>query len=461
MSDLPTADPYVPGHGDPSYSVGRYELDLHVGLAGNRLDGEARLHVTVREATGRLVLDLANLKVSKLRVEGATLRRWSQRGERLVVDLAKEATAGTQLVIAVRYGGHPRPVVDRHLGDAGWEELTDGVIVAAQPHGSPTWFPCNDRPDDKASYRISIAADAGYTVVSNGRLVERRRHGSSESWVFEQAEPMSTYLATVQIGHYRDWPPPEPALTDVPLRICGPADLDPADFAAAFGQQRSMLEVFTRLFGPYPFAGYTVVVTSDELEIPLESQTLSTFGRNYVRGDWGATRLIAHELAHQWFGNSVTLARWQDIWLHEGFACYSEWLWSEESGQAVRRPPRRGALEAARRPRPGSLPRRSRARPDVRRPRLQAGSTGTARAAHRGRRRRLLRLAAPMGRGPRRRFRDDGRLPGRGHPAHRSRRQGVAGSLAVRAAAPRAAHRLSRARSRRIRPHRLVICRRP
>ena len=333
MSDLPTSDPYVPGHGDPSYSVSRYELDLHVQLAGNRLDGEARLHVTMRAATARLVLDLAHLKVSKLRVEGATLRRWNHRGERLVIDLAQETTAGTAIVIVVRYGGHPRPVVQRHLGEAGWEELSDGVIVAAQPHGSPTWFPCNDRPDDKASYRISITADAGYTVVSNGRLVERRRHGSSESWVFEQAEPMSTYLATVQIGHYRDWPLPEPALTDVPLRLCGPANLDPADFTAAFGQQRSMLEVFTRLFGPYPFAGYTVVVTGDDLEIPLESQTLSTFGRNYVRGDWGATRLIAHELAHQWFGNSVTLARWQDIWLHEGFACYSEWLWSEESGQ--------------------------------------------------------------------------------------------------------------------------------
>ena len=119
----------------------------------------------------------------------------------------------------------------------------------------------------------------------------------------------------------------------MPLRLIGPADLDPAAFAAAFGQQHRMLEVFTRLFGPYPFAGYAVVVTADDLEIPLESQTLSTFGRNYVRGDWGATRLIAHELAHQWFGNSVTLARWQDIWLHEGFACYSEWLWSEESGQ--------------------------------------------------------------------------------------------------------------------------------
>ena len=290
MSELPTADPYLPGHGDPSYSVGRYELDLHVDLAGNRLDGEARLHAVVREATARLVLDLAYLKVSKLRVEGATSRRWSQRGERLVIDLADKTAAGTPLVIVIRYGGHPRPLVDHSLGEAGWEELTDGLIVAAQPHGSPTWFPCNDRPDDKASYRIEVGADAGYTVVANGQLVEHRRHGSSESWVFEQAEPMSTYLATVQIGRYRDWAPPGPPLTDVPLRLIGPADLDPTAFAAAFGQQHQMLEVFTRLFGPYPFAGYAVVITADDLDIPLESQTLSTFGRNSR-----ARRLGRHE----------------------------------------------------------------------------------------------------------------------------------------------------------------------
>jgi aminopeptidase N len=118
----------------------------------------------------------------------------------------------------------------------------------------------------------------------------------------------------------------------VPIRVYAPADLDPDAYDAAFGRQAEMLDVFSRLFGPYPFPAYTVVVTADDLEIPLESQSLSTFGRNLVRGDWDATRLVAHELSHQWFGNAVTLARWSDIWLHEGFACYAEWLWSEESG---------------------------------------------------------------------------------------------------------------------------------
>jgi aminopeptidase len=92
------------------------------------------------------------------------------------------------------------------------------------------------------------------------------------------------------------------------------------------------MKLFCRLFGPYPFDGYTVVVTDDPLEIPLEAQGIAVFGSNHLDGRRGSERLVAHELAHAWFGNSLTPANWQHIWLNEGFACYAEWLWSEESG---------------------------------------------------------------------------------------------------------------------------------
>jgi len=102
---------------------------------------------------------------------------------------------------------------------------------------------------------------------------------------------------------------------------------------SAFADQVLMIEAMQEWFGPYPFAaGYTAVVTDDDLEIPLESQTLSTFGANLMNRTWEAQRLIAHELAHQWWGNSMTARQWRDIWLHEGFACYAEWLWSPVAG---------------------------------------------------------------------------------------------------------------------------------
>jgi aminopeptidase N len=142
-------------------------------------------------------------------------------------------------------------------------------------------------------------------------------------------EPMATYLATLQVGRYTV----VEQESAVPMRVVAPATVAGPAFDAGFGRQPEMMAFFVEAFGPYPFASYTTVITDDDLEIPLESQSLSTFGRNYVSAEWDHERLVAHELAHQWFGNAVTLTAWHDIWLHEGFACYSEWLWSEHAGR--------------------------------------------------------------------------------------------------------------------------------
>jgi aminopeptidase len=319
-------DAYTPGHGDPAYDVVAYDVDLDYRVASNNLDARARLDVVVLQAVDRITLDLSGLRVRKVLVDGRPAP-FTTRGNRLRIRLDMPASAGARIQVDVRYTGNPRPLRSP-WGEIGWEELTDGVIVAAQPSGAPSWFPCNDRPTNKARYRTTLTTGSEYTVVANGVLTSREAGASRTTWVFEQRQPMATYLASVQIGRYehRDvHGAPVPVHIYRPRRLAAVCDRDLA-------RQSQMLDVFADAFGPYPFDSYSVVVTDDDLEIPLEAQGMSVFGGNHVDGHRGQERLVAHELAHQWFGNSLTLARWKDIWLHEGFACYAEWLWSERSG---------------------------------------------------------------------------------------------------------------------------------
>ena len=320
-----STDPYVPDHGDESFDVVHYSLGLSYKLIGNRLDGDAALTCVARTDTSSVTLDLAGLRVAKVLVDGKPADH-AHRGHRLRI--AARLEAGQEFDVRVKYAGSPSTLKAKHLDDAGWEELTDGVIVAGQPHGAPTWFPCNDRPSNKATYAVTMAAPSDYYVAMSGHLAGQRRRGSVTEWTWEMTYPMASYLATVQIGRY------EARELENDVVVVAPPDLKGEEYDASFGRQPAMLQFFETVFGDYPFDDYTVVITDDPLEIPLESQSLSTFGRNFASSDWDCVRLVAHEMAHQWFGNAVTARDWHDIWLHEGFACYAEWLWSEESGRS-------------------------------------------------------------------------------------------------------------------------------
>ncbi len=319
---------YVPRHGDRGYDVVRYDLVLDYVPESNRLSGTATLTVRAVEPLRRLRLDLNDLRVQKVLVDGARARH-EQRRAVTTVDLGRELAAGEQVDVALTYSGKPHPM--RGLdGDAGWEELAEGAIVASQPHGAPSWFPCNDRPSAKAPFRLELSVPSAYSVVANGTPGPVSRRAGRVTRVFDQPEPMATYLAAVHVG---DFVEVEQATADasVPVGFVAPRALRD-DVAEALVDQPRMVAHFEELFGPYPFARYTAVVVPDDLEIPLEAQGLSIFAPNLLHDGWDSQRLVAHELAHQWFGNSVTLATWADIWLHEGFACYSEWLWSEHAG---------------------------------------------------------------------------------------------------------------------------------
>jgi aminopeptidase N len=317
-------DPYLPTSGNGGYRVTHYDLDLGYRVGTNQLRAVATISAVATMDIDRFSLDFAGLSAEKVTIDGHRPRKVSQAARKLIIAPADVIAEGAEFEIVVRYGGAPHPVRSP-WGELGWEELADGVIVASQPSGAASWFPCNDHPGNKATFRIAVACESPYTVVANGNLVEKSTRSGRTTWVFDVPQPMATYLATLQIGRYTRRTTPAQALLFYPPELA-------REVAVDFARLDEMIALFIDLFGDYPFDSYSVVVTPDVLEIPLEAQGLGIFGRNHVDGAHGSDRLIAHELAHQWFGNSLTLGRWRDIWLHEGFACYAEWLWSEASG---------------------------------------------------------------------------------------------------------------------------------
>ncbi|MGW5920869.1 M1 family metallopeptidase [Nocardia fluminea] len=326
-------DTYLPQNGNRGYRVSRYELELSYKPASNRLAGRAVIVAVTTAARTWFTLDLSQaLTVSKVLVNGSKAAKFSHQQGKLALTPQQKIPTGGVLEITVHYAGTPKPVRGP-WGEVGWEELTEGALVASQPNGAASWFPCDDHPSSKASYRISITTDSPFYALANGALVGKQAKASQTTWVYEMAEPMASYLATIQIGNYRKYrvgavgePVPMHAVVPPRLRV---------NFDHDFARQPQMMALFTEKFGPYPFDDYTVVVTDDELDIPIEAQGISIFGANHCDGKRGSERLVAHELAHQWFGNSLTLKQWRDIWLHEGFACYAEWIWSEAAGGAT------------------------------------------------------------------------------------------------------------------------------
>ncbi|MFN0026267.1 MAG: M1 family metallopeptidase [Acidimicrobiales bacterium] len=308
---------------------------------GGTLAAVADLRLAITAARQGVQLDLVGLQVRSARLDDAEVP-FEQRDGELIIAPALPFQPGGQHRVVVAYGGDPVPVPDPSgfgIG-LGWvaPHAGDGAYVASEPVGAPNWFPTNDHPTDKMLVRLAVTVPDAYEVMATGSAGDREAgpRAGSTTWRFEPRDPMAAYLLSVAIGRFDLINSPASG-SGVPVRSAVPEGRG-GELASRLEPLGAMIDVFSAHFGPYPFEVYGTLVVNEKLGYALENQTLSLFGLDTVQSE----AKVAHELAHQWFGNSVSVHRWADIWLNEGPATYAEWLWDEANGVDINA---RAALE--------------------------------------------------------------------------------------------------------------------
>jgi aminopeptidase N len=326
--DSSIGDVYTPELGNTGYQVQQYALSLALDPATPFVAGTATIDaVTTVDNLGRLSLDFIGFTIESVTVDG-TAATYEREGDKLFIELPQPPAPGNPFSMVVAYSGEAVQRPSAYLGFVAHLGLTypgrDTLFVIAQPDGARFWFPANDHPRDKATFRFEYTVPQGLTAVANGRLVAVRQGETmpdgrpADTFVWEHNYPMATYLALAAVGPYErlDGLSGE----GVPLRDYVFPELQ-REFLRATAVTAEAMTWMSDLFGPYPFEAYghaTVYVPN----VSMETQTMVLLSHRMM-----TEGTVIHELAHAWFGNWVSLDSWADMWRNEGFATYVTLLW--------------------------------------------------------------------------------------------------------------------------------------
>ncbi len=321
--------------------VQSYDLSLKVILPPvRRVEGSVRLQA--RSLTsGLLTLDVGLYSVMGVTsiTSGGSPLAWTRIGNTLRITLSHPHVLDEMVDLTIVYGGTPPSVgfgafvFGTHAG--GTQPM---ISTLSEPTYATAWWPCIDHPADKAIVSMDVNVPGGLVAVSNGLLTGTvPQPDGTQTWQWRSSYPISTYLVSLAISNYVTW-------TDTWTPVTGGPAMPvqhwvyPEHEAAAredLGVTISLLDFFSTLFVEYPFVaekyGHAIVTFGGG----MEHQTATSYGQGLIRGDHTYDWIVAHELAHQWWGDSVSPADWNEIWLNEGFASYAEALWWEDQfGQA-------------------------------------------------------------------------------------------------------------------------------
>lgn len=318
-------DSYFPLDGNGGIDVVRYRIHDRYRFRAKRLSGRTVLTVEATQDLSSFNLDFL-LPVRRVKVDGARAAHDKPNRHEVVITPKQTIASGDTFTVSVSYAGRPASI--GYLGEKNWLANRHEVVTMNQPHMATWWFPSNDHPSDKALMDISITVPRGKQVFANGDRVSIKRAGGLATHHWRADEPMSTYLAVFAAGDFKV----DSGIRDgLPWRAIVSKQMTRDQRRDNMALMRKTPRVVAGLaedLGDYPFSQVGGLVTALNVGFALENQTLPTYpitGRGY-------TWLVVHEIAHQWFGDSVALRRWQDIWLNEGAATFMEIRWEETHG---------------------------------------------------------------------------------------------------------------------------------
>lgn len=322
-------DRLFPALGNGGYDVVDYDLHLTYPRKDpqQQVTGDVTISAVATQDLSRFNLDFGGDAVGAVTVNGRPAA-FDRTGDELVVTPSRALPDNRPFT--VRVGGFATtPPASNLEAPAGLTATADGTVIAGQPASAHKVFPSNDHPRDKATYTITLTAPAGWTATANGVHVETRTHGDQVSWTYRERHPMASELVQASVGdfvvHRR------PPVNGVTMRDVVSRRL--ADDVLPVIDEADLMRWAEGRLGRYPFDSYGALFTDADLGFVLETQTLTLFpGYLPSRPAYILRPIMAHELAHQWFGNSVSPNEWSDVWLNEGHATWYEMQYADEHG---------------------------------------------------------------------------------------------------------------------------------
>jgi aminopeptidase N len=316
-------DSYFPLDGNGGINVLSYDVHDRYRLVSGRLSGHTVVTLRTTEKLRSFHLDFL-VPVTRVRLSTGPATFSRPEHHELQIRPRHPIPAHTRVRVTVTYAGDPSRY--RYAGESNWIGGPREAEAVNEPHMAPWWFPSNDHPLDKARMNVRVTVPGDKQVVSNGRLLGVRRQGGLATYHWGGGGPMATYLAFFVVGNFQVRTGTDHHL---PYYLAVSRELSrPMRLAAMQGLRSTPVIVhwLQRQLGPYPFRSTGGVVTDLDPGFSLENQTRPVYPRAVN------TALMVHELAHQWFGDSVSVHHWRDVWLNEGFATYMEHRWTEARG---------------------------------------------------------------------------------------------------------------------------------